>query len=106
MALDESFTDASIGCVLRELARTGNRQPATGNRHQGPFWVIYEIGKGETGRSNEGLCRKKHMEIRSIFDATRDEIERFQESVSGWILEQDIKTLLYGLKCDENEREK
>ena len=96
LALEESFTDESIGHYMRELARTDT----------GPFWTICEIGKGKTSGSNEKLRKKKHKEIRRTFDAINNEIERFQESVSGWILEQDIERLLYGLKCDEDEKVK
>ena len=96
IALEESFTDECIGHYMRELAHTNT----------GPFWAICEIGKGKTSERNEKLCKKKYKKILDDFDLIHYEIERFQESVSGWILEQDIETLRYGLKCDENEEVK
>ncbi|KAI4645740.1 hypothetical protein J4E93_005318 [Alternaria ventricosa] len=96
IALEKKFTDACIGYYMRELTRTDT----------GPFWAICEIGKGKTSERNEKLRKKKHEDILRLFNLIHYEIKRFQESVSGWILEQNIETLRYGLKCDENEKVK
>ncbi|KAI4938094.1 hypothetical protein J4E85_000533 [Alternaria conjuncta] len=99
-ALNSKFTEESIGHYLSQLARVDHQQGG----FTGPFWRICYIGKPGTSKMDEKRRREAHEDIRWLFQEAHKAVEHFRESVSGWIVEEDLETLKHGLKCDERNK--
>ena len=99
-ALNIKFTEESIGHYLSQLARVDYQQGG----FTGPFWRICYVGKSGTSKMDETRRREAHEDIRWLFQEAHKAVERFRESVSGWIVEEDLETLKHGLKCEERNK--
>ena len=99
-ALDD-FADTRIGDHMRVLTRVDYKH---GRTYQSLFGDLCENGDEKISGSDERRCDEQHKKIRRLLTLAHEQIEEFRGSVSGWILEEDMNTLLDGLKCDEKEK--